>query len=555
MRRWKLPFQLFRPFRSLRARLTLSYILVTVIALLALEGAAIVVLDINIAHGPAVTPRVLAANLERVTPQIAPFLLDPSDPAVVSTLSDWLKTRGLVPLNGSGLLTEVTVGSNSTLVVAGPQGQVLVTWSSNEARSLASAVVERMPQTDQLIYAALAGQTDYSRLSYAAPNGYALAAAPVRLSNKILGVLLAATDLSNVQAIFVGALLKALLPSAILLTILATLIGALFGVLTARGLTTRLRGLARAAAAWSKGDFSAVVRDPSGDELGGLAADLNRMAERLRELLQDQQQLAVVEERNRLARDLHNSVKQQVFATSMQVAAARNLLREHPEAAEARLVEAERLVGEAQRELTSLILELRPAALEGKGLVAALRAYCADWARQTNIAADVRVQGEQPTPLPIEQALFRVAQEALSNVARHSGATTVEVRVTWAGDRLILIIADDGHGVDSAAPRRKGIGLESMRERVEALGGTLTFEGTRPEGGARIRARVPLPTERAPAPDARKLRRATGAGAAPAARRDTESPRAPDRAVDAVRLPDDASSVARAGDHTEREHA
>jgi two-component system, NarL family, sensor histidine kinase LiaS len=485
----------FRLFRTLRERLTLSYILVTVLSLLTLEGAALTVLDLDVAHGAAVSPRAMAESLSRVTPQIAPFLIDPSNQTNLRALDAWLNGRGLVPVTGSTLVTEIAVSRDATLLVVGPQGQMLEIWSTsskNELKSLAPAAVEHLLQTHQLITEALDGQTSYDRLSATGPNDLALAAAPVRIGEKIVGAVVAASDLGHAQSAIVATTFKALLPSAVMLTILATAIGTLFGILTARGLTRRLRALATAAAAWSRGDFTVVARDPSEDELGALAHDLNRMAEDVQALLEDRQQLAVIEERNRLARDLHDSVKQQVFATSMQVAAARNLLRGDPDAAESRLVEAERLVGEAQRELTSLILELRPAALEGRGLAPALREYCADWAHQTGITAEMRAQGERETPLPIEQALFRVAQEALSNVARHSGATAVEIQLTWTIETLTLAIADNGHGFETKSARGKGVGLVSMRERVEALGGDLRLESQRPGGGARIQARVPL---------------------------------------------------------------
>jgi signal transduction histidine kinase len=116
-----------------------------------------------------------------------------------------------------------------------------------------------------------------------------------------------------------------------------------------------------------------AVHDPSGDELGQLARRLNGMAEQVQNLLAVRQELAVIEERHRLARDLHDSVKQQIFAMAMQVAAARTLMDNNSDAARVRLTEAERLVKQAQQELTALIRELRPAALGDKGLVVALR--------------------------------------------------------------------------------------------------------------------------------------------------------------------------------------
>src|ERR687895_203068 len=157
----------------------------------------------------------------------------------------------------------------------------------------------------------------------------------------------------------------------------------IFGFLTAWGLTRRLQRLARAAQAWSRGDFSVVVKDRSKDEIGQLSRELNQMAAQLEGLIQARQELATLETRNRFARDLHDSVKQQVFATSFQVAAARALVEKDTKAAEAHLTQAEELARQAQRELNVLIGELRPAALEGKGLSSALRDYLEDRARRS----------------------------------------------------------------------------------------------------------------------------------------------------------------------------
>jgi NarL family two-component system sensor histidine kinase LiaS len=213
------------------------------------------------------------------------------------------------------------------------------------------------------------------------------------------------------------------------------------------------------------------------------------MAEQLQNLLQTRQELATLEERNRLARELHDSVKQQVFATAMQVGAARALLDQHPEASKENLAQAEQLVRQAQQELTTLIRELRPAALEGKGLATALRDCVADWSRQNQIPAEVRVRGERPLPLRLEQALFRVAQEALTNIARHSQATAVELDLVWRQNQVILAIADDGQGFNVLAKDGKGLGLHSMRERIEALGGHLEVK-SKTGAGTQVIAQV-----------------------------------------------------------------
>jgi signal transduction histidine kinase len=185
--------------------------------------------------------------------------------------------------------------------------------------------------------------------------------------------------------------------------------------------------------------------------------------------------LAVAEERNRLARDLHDSVKQQVFATTMQLGAARVLLQRNPHPVQTHVVEAEQLAQQAGTELSLLIHELRPVALGDKGLAEALHAYSADWSRQTGIAAVVEAQGERPLPPATEHALLRVTQEALANVARHSHATMVTLALTYAADAVTLLITDNGRGFD-ARTTRKGVGLDSMRERIERLGGRVQVE-------------------------------------------------------------------------------
>jgi NarL family two-component system sensor histidine kinase LiaS len=202
-------------------------------------------------------------------------------------------------------------------------------------------------------------------------------------------------------------------------------------------------------------------------------------------LLEARQKLATLEERNRLARDLHDSVKQQIFAVSMQIGATKVLLRRDVDAAEGRLNEAEKLVHQAQQELTSLIRELRPVALEGKGLVVALRELATEWAEQTNIVANVRVEGAQTLPQNVEEGLFRVAQEALANVSRHSKATLVQMILKITDETVTLSIVDNGQGFDTARQGYMGVGLLSMHERMKALGGDVQVEST-PGKGTRV---------------------------------------------------------------------
>ncbi len=267
--------------------------------------------------------------------------------------------------------------------------------------------------------------------------------------------------------------------------LLASVVGTLTGLLITRNVTRRLRRITQAAEAWSKGEFAVEVRDPTRDEIGQLGQDLNGMAEQLHTLLATREELAAIEERNRLARDLHDSIKQNVFATALLVGAARTHLPPDTLPAQTYLAEAEALAEQTRQELTALIRELRPARLEDKGLAVVLREYAEDWSRRMGIAVAMHVQGERVIALDIEEALFRVAQEALANIAHHSGAAHVTIHLAWDGAQVRLTIADDGTGFDVAHANGRGVGLASMRERVVAHNGSLHISSAagRDDGG------------------------------------------------------------------------
>ncbi|HEU5347258.1 MAG TPA: sensor histidine kinase, partial [Ktedonobacterales bacterium] len=201
------------------------------------------------------------------------------------------------------------------------------------------------------------------------------------------------------------------------------------------------------------------------------------------------QQLAVVEERNRLARELHDSVKQQMFALTMLLGSAQLEVDEQSEARRI-LNEAERITSSAQQEMAALIQALRPVALANKDVRAALRELCDDWQQRHGIACALDVPDALTMEPAAEQQVFRIVQEALANVARHSGATRVEVRVADEHGTLVVRVRDNGHGFSVARAHGRGVGLSSMRERVEELGGTLHISSA--TGGTRIEIRIPL---------------------------------------------------------------
>jgi signal transduction histidine kinase len=197
-------------------------------------------------------------------------------------------------------------------------------------------------------------------------------------------------------------------------------------------------------------------------------------------------ELAVAKERNRLARDLHDSAKQQAFALSAQLGAVRALLHRDPGGAEARLRQAEQMADLLRQELADLVMNLRPMPQGGQSLAQALQAHVEAWSRRSSVEAGLYIHGEQALPQPVEHALFRIAQEGLANVARHSGAQRAEVRLEFSERGVSLTVQDNGRGFDPEHIK-PGVGTQSMRERAEALpGGTLTIQSA-PGNGTTVR--------------------------------------------------------------------
>jgi NarL family two-component system sensor histidine kinase LiaS len=213
------------------------------------------------------------------------------------------------------------------------------------------------------------------------------------------------------------------------------------------------------------------------------------MARQLRDLLVERQERSALSERNRLARELHDSVKQQTFAVSAQLRASRLRLESDPAAAETHLREAERLVDRVREELAALIHELHPPELETQDVVAALREYISNWTQRSHIPAEMELRGSHILSPDVQGAMLRIVQEALANVARHSGASSVRLELDRDAGGATLSILDDGQGFDVDGEQR-GLGLRSMRERAELAGGVLSVEST-VGAGTHVVARFP----------------------------------------------------------------
>jgi signal transduction histidine kinase len=218
-------------------------------------------------------------------------------------------------------------------------------------------------------------------------------------------------------------------------------------------------------------------------------------------LYKQSRELAVLEERTRLARDLHDSVTQSLYSLVLLTEGWRRLIHSGtvavPGAAGPQTEDYLGRVGEiaqqALREMRLLIHELRPPLLEQEGLVGAVRKRLDAVEKRVGIEARVVMDDLVELPVSLEEGLYWITQEALNNALKHAGAKKETVRLCVEGDRLVLEIADDGQGFDlEEAQHRGGMGLSTMRERAKEMCGMLAIESS-PGQGTMVRITVPVP--------------------------------------------------------------
>jgi len=273
---------------------------------------------------------------------------------------------------------------------------------------------------------------------------------------------------------------------------LSLVIGTVFGYLASRGLVRRLKQLGQGVQGWSQGDFAIQLKDDAGDEISELASNLNRMALQLESVVQTKEQLGALEERGRLARELHDTIKQQVFSAQMQLSALQLAHPDKPDMVSKISHDLLELNKTTQRDLASIIEALRPALLEDVGLLEAVKRYGADWQERTGIVLEV--SGELPPKLSLdaEFSLYRIIGEALTNTEKHAHATTATVSFEQQKNALVTTITDNGQGFTSQE-KQAGYGLISMKERLSNLNGTLSVNSS--NEGTIVTAHVPLELE------------------------------------------------------------
>jgi NarL family two-component system sensor histidine kinase LiaS len=525
----------FYKFTSIRGKLTLSYVFVTVLATIVLE-AILVLVAVWSVYAHVFVPKTVARTAELIALSVrSEYMSGQPDPAQLNLILNHLtqpidrsseypphmyfdmpvptslhevEQRGEVRFDDMPALWQVTsivlLDTNarvltSTLKDGYQQGALLSEIEVPEATSLLPQVLE----------AAQRGEAGAISTTSAGQMSQPLAVAPIMNKDGTfygLAYVRFAPPPPLAMLSFIPLLLqRSFLP----ILLMSVLVGSVVGLIAGMNMTNRLKRLSDASAALANGDLTQQINDPSGDEIGQLGRQFNSMAEQLGEnfrslyrlaeqnaqLAEQATQLATVEERNRLARDLHDTVSQELFSLTMLAAAAQRLIHSDPQLAAAQLEEIQETTKRTLQETRSLIFALRPAMLDNRGLAPALRDLIQGSRERQGLDVELFITGERLLPLEQEQALFRIVQEALANVVRHSGVRQASVSLTYTDKDTSLEVSDQGRGFDVHAVRNpRCIGLDSMAERSKALGGSFVIESV-PGQGTSVRVQIPVAKE------------------------------------------------------------
>lgn len=228
-----------------------------------------------------------------------------------------------------------------------------------------------------------------------------------------------------------------------------------------------------------------------GEKLQNQVKSLQRMADERAEYAKSAHKSATIEERQRLARDLHDSVSQQLFALTMLCEAAINQIDRNPEIAKAQLQEVANAGLTAQTEMRALLLHLRPVYLSGDSLSEGIYKLVQEIKQKTQLHFETFIEDDLTLSETTEEHVFRIIQEALSNILRHANASNVKIDVSKRQRELFIHVRDNGKGFkENYHERKTSYGLRTMRERAEELGGTFQVRSN-VDKGTYIDIRIP----------------------------------------------------------------
>jgi two-component system, NarL family, sensor histidine kinase LiaS len=289
------------------------------------------------------------------------------------------------------------------------------------------------------------------------------------------------------------------------LFLILLLLSVYFGFRTSYTFKGRIDDISTFVTLLRSGKFSARVEGDEQDELGILADELNQLAIYIQEQVKSLQRLAdekselaerahgaaVMEERQRLARDLHDSVSQQLFALNMLSSAAHKSIGKNPDKVEGMIKQVAEIAAKAQGEMRALLLHLRPIDLKGESLCEALTILIQEIKEKTKLEIEATLYGMENLSKGTETHMFRIIQESLSNILRHSEATKVKIVTEKKEGFVTLYISDNGKGFNLRESKMTSYGLQTMRERAEEIGGYFQIRSKEKEG-TYIDLRIPV---------------------------------------------------------------
>ncbi len=477
--------------RGLQGNLTLSYTYITAIALLLAELVGLLVFQqVTPTHVFQAEPDI--DTMQPLIDESAEFLKD--DPADIVGLEAWLQDISVPVFNLfdaddwlQASFSHFPDRDRQSLLVATVDSGVLAVTPADSPLAGIRDITALPGRMDQAMFSEAPLTPGGNAVTFRRSDASVMVMPITDDEEELLGLMVLITDLSVESPSPIG-LLMVIGGSLILFTILAAGIGTLFGYFTARRLTRRLDHLVEATSAWGKGDFSPRINDRDEDEIGQLGAHLTQLAGQLQALLARRENWAAVETRNHLARELHDSIKQQIFAIRMHLGSAETLTMSSAEEARSHLASAEALAGQAQIELKRIIDVLHPQSTTVPFLDQ-LRMMLQSWSKQAAIPLDIQLPVTLALSTEYEHHLLRIVGEALANVQKHSKATAGSVSLSLQDAQTYLVlIEDNGQGLDPDQ-QTTGFGLSSMRDRVAAMNGQ--FSITSRATGTTIRIKIP----------------------------------------------------------------
>ena len=476
--------------RSLKGQMALSFLLVTLISIFISELLIFGGILFFLTGENSLTQRVQRTAIAYA--QQLPAYFEENGQFATSFFSNTLDedlNPGQITFDASGIVISY-IDANSALgekvsvgLVLSPEFQILDS-SYPSQYPVGADLRQILPASTTTLTAAKQGNNDVEQLDIAGTT-FLQTAVPI-FSN---------TDATQLGYIYIhapnlptGANLLwgtagPFLIAAILLTLLVLPIGLLFGLFATRAPINRLAELTATTQRFAQGDFSQRIPIRRQDELGKLEKQFNEMAERIVESIERETELiaqkGAAEERERISMELHDSLSQDIFSLNMLAGGLQEALPDkHPIQTQIRLLQ--NTIDHMIREMRALIIAMRPSPLEDHSFNEAIHSYINHYHRlNVNISAQVE-EGLQLDPKE-ENALFRIAQESISNAVRHAEANQILVSLQCVGNDIVLAIEDDGKGfsVEKAHP---GFGLETMNDRVKALKGLVQIESSHQKG-------------------------------------------------------------------------